>query len=105
MFWPAALALKTKKTSYSNRSEVLRREVSVTLEPVAPVEESTSQPNTAESEFDWWSKYYTSLPNHPLKHTEYEDAGMDILKVWNSITTFSVSMFWTWLASLLLPWN
>jgi hypothetical protein len=78
-----ALVLKTKKTHFSKRSNLFDREISVNLEPVVPVEGSIPQPSTAESEFDWWSKYYTSLPNHPLKHTEYEDAGMDILKVYN----------------------
>ena len=87
-----ALVLKTKKTHFSKRSNLFDREISVNLEPVVPVEGSIPQPSTAESEFDWWSKYYTSLPEHPLKHTEYEDAGMDILKV-ISILIFHVCIY------------
>ena len=77
-----ALVLKTKKTVFSKRHELFEREVAIRLEPVGvEVEGSTQPPRMVTSEFDWWSKYYTSLPDHPLKHDEYENAGMDTLKV------------------------
>ena len=74
--------MKTKKTVFSQRHELFEREVAIRLEPVGVEGEgSTPPPRMVTSEFDWWSKYYTSLPDHPLKHAEYENCGMDTLKV------------------------
>ena len=74
--------MKTKKTVCSKRHELFEREVAIHLEPVGVEGEGFTPPaRMVTSEFDWWSKYYTSLPDHPLKHAEYENGGMDTLKV------------------------